>query len=105
MRPQVNDRVTLNIPENERLHLALAQVVSLEAWGAHVATDAAATGQFRASWGEMLPPAGVNGVHISATSKYAETSGECCDACGSFRMVRTGACQTCQDGGTAGGCG
>jgi len=32
-------------------------------------------------------------------------TGDVCDNCGSFRMVRSGTCGTCLDCGTSGGCG
>jgi len=35
----------------------------------------------------------------------AQYTGEHCDNCGGLEMVRTGACSTCQQCGTSGGCG
>lgn len=35
-----------------------------------------------------------------------QASGDCCKECGSFKMVRTGTCLTCQNcGSSSGGCG
>lgn len=85
------DRIRLNVPENAQLHGTEATVTQLTEWGAYVDAPAAATGQFRALWSEMEPA--------------VEYAGECCTTCGSINMIRTGACKTCQDCGSAGGCG
>lgn len=96
-KPTPQSKVRLYTPDNQRLDGATATVIKLEEWGAHVATKAAATGGYRASWDEMLPLAGLNG-----TQNY---SGDACNDCGSMRMVRTGTCLTCMDcGSTSGGC-
>lgn len=100
MQPSVNETILLHVPENPRLHSHRAVVVSLEPWGAFVRTPAAATGQYRAGWEEMLPVPERNGKPARP-----ESTGDCCDLCGSFRMVWTGTCKTCLDCGTAGGCG
>lgn len=63
---EVGTRVRLNTPDNPRLHGAEATVVTMEQWGAHVNTPAAATHCFRAVWEEMEPldyqPAGQPGT-------------------------------------------
>lgn len=88
------NRVRLVVPENARLHGAPAVVESVEPWGAFVRTEAAATGRFRAASAEM----------VVMDTNGAGYTGDCCAVCGSSRMVRTGACATCQECGTSGGC-
>ncbi len=96
------DAVRVVCPENARLHGAAATVEALEAWGAHLRVAAAATGRWRALWSEMAP------VDADAARSRAVASGhtgDCCDKCGSFAMVRDGKCLTCTAcGSTAGGC-
>ena len=94
---KLNDRVRLNVPENQRLHGRSGTVLELYEWGAVLKTSAAVTGQFRAGWEEMIPLNGLNEV--------AGYTGDVCDTCGGSHMVRAGACLCCQDCGTSGGCG
>lgn len=96
-RPKPGERVRLSTPDNPRLDGAGATVAELFDWGALVRTSAAGSGQFRAAWVEMVPLAGLNGA--------TGFTGEVCNDCGGLRMVRSGACSTCQDCGASGGCG
>lgn len=88
---RIGDKVCLVTPGNVRLHVTVATIASLPPWGAHVLAPAAATGRFRALFSEM--------------QELAAATGEACPKCGSFQMVRTGACITCQDCGENSGCG
>ncbi|HEY1299242.1 MAG TPA: hypothetical protein VGF07_02020 [Stellaceae bacterium] len=45
---------------------------------------------------------GKNGHAAPATQGF---TGDACDVCGNFRLVRTGTCATCLDCGSTGGCG
>lgn len=95
------DRVILNCPENERLHGKTGKVQKLMKWGAFVLTDAAGTGQYRAGWDEMEK----QGVHLNGNAgKETSYTGDPCDTCGSYRVMRTGKCGTCQDCGSTSGC-
>ena len=96
MKP--GDHVRLVTPDNPRLHGAAAVVVELRPWGALVRTAAAATGQFRALFGEMAP------AEQNGNGWQPEYTGDECDLCGSSRMIRSGVCSTCQDCGTTSGC-
>lgn len=95
------DTVTLNTPDNPRLHNAAATVAEVTEWGAHVLTDAAATGRFRAAWGEMVLPA-VGGLQPSARDQGF--TGDICTRCQGCRMRRNGACLLCADCGETSGC-
>ncbi len=109
-------QVVLQVPENQHLHGQTAIVVTLTDWGAHVATKVG-SGFFRAMHSEMLLLADTNGKHgAQAThhSRGGETmniresgyTGNVCGHCQSSRMIRRGACEYCEDCGTAsGGCG
>jgi hypothetical protein len=118
------DGVRLVTPENLRLNGAPAVVERVTDWGAHVACAAAASGHFRALWEEMTPagnelvsqavvqdtdtPYGLqtNGkLTLTARAKASGCSGDVCDKCGSFNMVRAGACLCCLDCGSTTGCG
>lgn len=88
--------VRLNVPENSRLHGALAFVERAEPWGAHVRTDSAATGQFRALYSEMM--------EVDNISIFSERTGDPCDTCGSLALRRAGACLVCASCGTSTGC-
>lgn len=128
MEPLVSpgSEVVLVVPENRALHGRRAVVVSVTDWGAHVLTGAAATGNFRALFSEMVFPNGyptaaraVPGpggsgegkslllpLPSSGTAEHPwEYSGSCCDVCGSARLRRAGPCLVCEDCGTSGGCG
>lgn len=90
----VGSKVKLNTPDNPRLHGQFGTVRELTEWGAHVTTAAAAARTYRAGWDEMVPVAEGQGY-----------TGDACECCGGFRMVRSGACAVCLDCGTSGGCG
>jgi len=92
-------RYRLNCPDNDRLHDAECVVSRLTDYGAVVACAAAASGEYRALASELVP-AGTK--PDPGKSGY---TGNTCEKCGSFRMVRAGACECCQDCGTSGGCG
>jgi hypothetical protein len=94
---RVGDRVRLHCPENGRLHGAAAVVREVTAYGARVATAAAATGEFRALASEMVPAA------VPAWGQGF--TGNCCPRCGSARMLRAGSCECCQECGETSGCG
>lgn len=118
---RIGDAVLLVVPDNPRLHGAEAEVAMLAAWGAHVLTDAAASGRYRAAWEEMRRMQGsvcqdVRGVATVGAPREVATrtvpqgrdagyTGNVCDRCGSARMRRSGSCETCEDCGNAGGCG
>lgn len=87
---RVGDRIRLYTPDNPRLHETKATIVELTAWGAHCKAPAAASGQFRATWEEMI-------LDVQYT-------GECCAHCGSMSMIQSGTCKTCQNCGESGGC-
>lgn len=93
---QEGDIVVLNVPENPRIHGHKAVVTKKEPWGALVTTKATATGQFRALNEEMVSHS------VGTDNGY---NGIMCDRCGSFNVTRAGACVTCLDCGTSGGCG
>jgi len=92
---KIGMEVLIDAPENPRLHESPAMVTELAEWGAHLNAPAAATGKFRALWFEMNKPA----------PRKAVQTGEACDMCGGFNIVRTGTCKTCQDCGDNSGCG
>ena len=71
----------------------------LTCWGAILDCPAAATGRFRALWSEMLSE--TNGHDGGRELGY---TGSACNQCGGSRMVRVGACESCQDCGTSTGC-
>lgn len=95
------DQVILNVPHNPRLNGAQATVSVVTEWGAHVSTRAAATGGYRAGWDELVLLAAGNGKHAAE----AVPTGDVCTNCGGDNMHRAGACLTCWDCGTSGGCG
>jgi hypothetical protein len=89
---KTGERVRLVTPGNDRLRGQFARVAEVTAWGAHVTTAAAATGNFRAHHSEMQTP-------------DLLPSGDICDRCGSPNVVRAGTCKLCRDcGSTDGGC-
>jgi hypothetical protein len=96
MKP--GDPVRLHCPENPRLDGALAEIVALTEWGAHVATSAAGSGRFRALASEMRP------VLQPVASNGQTYTGDVCPTCSGSRMVRAGACATCLDCGSSSGC-
>ena len=98
MKPTVGDKVTINTPDNQRLHGHGAIVFAVEPWGVHVSTTVG-SGRFRALWSE------VTFNKAQAHARPETDSGVFCDFCGSMNMIRTGSCLTCGDCGTAGGCG
>ena len=98
MKP--GDHVKLVTPDNPRLDGATARIAIVQSWGCHVLTTAASTGQFRASWDEMVPIHETNG-HEARENGY---TGDACNRCGGFRLRRTGTCSVCDDCGESGGC-
>lgn len=103
--------VTLYTPDNPRLHGASAVIVEPTEWGAIVETEASGSGQYRASHDEMVIVE-TNG-HKSESSLPGQRgvarqqgyTGDACDVCGSFRVLRSGPCLKCEECGTSGGCG
>lgn len=93
-------KVTLYTPENPILHGAPAVIDEITDYGAVVKTEAAATGQFRALFGEMIPRES-NGRSLAAGGGY---TGDACAGCGSFRVRRNGNCTVCDDCGSTSGC-
>ncbi len=96
-----DDLVHINTPENERLHGAPALVDTVEEWGCHLLTVAAATGRFRAAWHEMEESATPDPLPHVATM---EGNGDICACCGGCNMTWAGSCKVCLDCGTSGGC-
>lgn len=98
----VGDTVRLNVPENDRLHDAVATIVELTNWGAHVYCLSAETRSFRALFSEMMTVLHTNGkMTASIESGY---TGDICNNCGGSRMRRNGSCLLCDDCGTTSGC-
>lgn len=95
MRP--GQRIRLRVPENARLDGAAAVVLEVTGYGARVRTPAAGSGEFRALFSEMVPEHGL-------ANRLAATTGDVCSCCEGSNMIRTGACATCLDCGTSGGC-
>jgi hypothetical protein len=109
----VGERVYLHT-DNERLNGELAVVEAVEAWGCHVVSVAptwrgSTSNRYRAGWDEMIlaqetvtvPPARA----ADARPRQGGFTGDSCGNCGSFAVVRTGTCATCQDcGHSVGGC-
>jgi hypothetical protein len=100
---RVGDRVFLCCPENARLNGAGAVVAELTTWGAHVDCPAAATGRYRAAFGEMLLERFGSGP-AAVPSGVGGYTGNSCTQCGSPKMVRNGACELCTDCGNTTGC-
>lgn len=109
-------RVTLHVPENPRLHLAEGEVKRRTEYGALVRTSAAATGEFRAHWSEMVVE-GLNGIagpsgHVGGSfqkidvylAKQAGATGDFCKYCNGVNVVRNGNCLLCRDCGETSGC-
>jgi hypothetical protein len=126
----VGDKVRLIVPDNARLHGTEATVRELTDWGAHVLAPAAGSGQFRAFWWEMERLGSVNhAVLAEQAADYDQwlnspakqngqalmrqqgvplvlaSDGSVCVCCGGINMIQAGACKTCADCGTSGGCG
>ncbi len=108
--------MTLNTPDNPRLHNQPAFVTTITEWGAHVLTEAAATGRFRAAHNEMVLKEDTNGVArtekvLTARDLEEEQSrargytGDPCGKCGALAMRQSGACTVCDVCGNSGGCG
>lgn len=111
-RPTVNDKVLLNVPDNIRLHEKEGIVRRVEDWGAVVATPAAFSGEFRATWDEMIAIDKIDIIRTNSTATVHEAArmsgytGDVCPNCQGMRMVRTGTCVQCEDCQTSsGGCG
>ena len=94
MMPTPGDRVRLRT-DNPHLDGATAVVMALAPWGAFVSTSAAATGEYRAGWGEMAP---------ASAAGAAGFTGDVCTNCGGCRLIRNGACCLCTECGTSSGC-
>ena len=90
------DKVILDVPDNPRLHQQLATVLIAMPWGAHVTTEAAATGNFRALHAEMKRP--------GPAARESGYTGDVCDTCGGARLRRNGSCLLCDDCGSTTGC-
>jgi hypothetical protein len=104
---QPGTRVRLDTPDNGRLHGAAATVETVTEYGAIVRTSAAASGQYRAAWSEMLVPvaAPVAATLPQPPAQVLGYSGDSCDMCGSLEMVRAGPCLVCRCcGSTSNGC-
>ena len=102
-----SSRVLLITPDNPRLDGASGFVSAITDWGAHVLTDAAATGRFRAAWQEMVPWGETNGsvsATVAVSVSLSAYTGDVCPTCGGSRMVRRGTCSCCEDCGTTTGC-
>ena len=97
------DQVILHVPENPRLHGARGTVALVTEWGAHVSVQAAATGGYRAGWGEMISASQTNWKKLA--EPVLSPTGDVCDTCGGSNMKRAGACLVCVDCGSSGGCG
>jgi hypothetical protein len=92
----VGDRVRLNVPLNARLHGAAAVVREVTAYGARVATAAAATGEFRALASEVVPARGAG--------REQGYEGDPCPVCGAMRLRRNGSCLICDECYSTTGC-
>lgn len=104
-------QVILNVPDNPRLHGAPAIVKEATEWGAYVATNAAATGEFRALTEEMLVESEMiqaNGVHSEKMQEEmlipTQYTGDICVHCQSARMRRVGTCLVCSNCGDSTSC-
>lgn len=121
MQLREGEKVRLRTPDNPRLDGAAAVVVRPEPWGAHVATEAAATGRFRALFSEMellvVNAGAVTTRSVAAGGQRADSlgaaaaaakdhgyTGDFCDVCGSSKMRRNGSCLLCEGCGTTSGC-
>lgn len=91
------DKVTLNVPQNPKLHGQVAMVRKLTQWGAYVGCTAAATGEYRALFSEME-------AERRAAPPLEGYTGDVCCCCGGSRMRRAGACSFCEECGTTSGC-
>ena len=102
MQYKRGSKVVLRTPGNDRLNGARGVVKRLTEWGAFVATPAAATGEYRAAWDEMVldDPNQQNG-EVAREKGYI---GDPCDACGALKMKRNGSCLVCDDCGATSGC-
>lgn len=124
---QVGSLVSLNVPENPRLHNSTASILHLTDWGAHVLVSSSATGYFRALFEEMVEldeplqtieqqqsvKQSINGQELKESIDSSPAvkkrrsqgyTGNICMQCGGARMVRNGTCELCQDCGSTSGC-
>jgi hypothetical protein len=96
----VGERVVLDC-DNPFLDGRPAVVLALTDYGAVVSTGVG-SGQWRALLSELAP------CRESVTAvrpRQGGFTGDSCGNCGSFAVVRTGTCATCQDcGHSVGGC-
>lgn len=126
-------RVTFDTPDNPRLHGTEGVVKTRTHYGAICHAPAAATGEFRAHWTEMITELGAiseqvaDEIHSLAASGYGHAngatnmaygsnappvepsramgySGEVCRICQGMKVVRVGTCLRCDDCGSTTGC-
>jgi hypothetical protein len=104
MAVKIGDFVRLYTPDNPYLDGEKAQVAELTEWGAHVHTEVGSR-KFRALSREMIPYAQVNGpTRAMLQARESGYTGNLCPSCGGCRMVRSGACEKCEDCGSSSGC-
>lgn len=98
------DKVILNTPDNSRLDRCEAEVLEVTDWGAIVRCGAASSGQFRASYSEMVKLDSVETAQHRSKATLSGYTGDICTICGSARMRRNGTCLLCESCGTTTGC-
>lgn len=100
--------VRLVVEENPVLHGQLAIIKTVTEWGAFVACESAATGEFRAAFEEMESIAEANGIVAGGSGSDDAAgmgyTGNSCAVCGSVRVVRNGTCELCLECGSTSGC-
>ncbi len=108
---QVGDLVTLDMPDNPRVHEQPGEVKQLTEYGAVVRTPATAAGEIRALPEEMRPfhpptQAAVAYTQTVAASAWSQAgyTGDVCKHCSGCRMIRNGACLLCVECGQSSGC-
>lgn len=108
---QVGDLVTLDMPDNPRVHEQPGEVKAITHYGAVVRTPATAAGEIRALPEEMRPFHQPTQAAVAYTESHAGLAwgqagytGGICQQCGGCRMVRSGSCSTCIECGTTSGC-
>lgn len=99
----VGDSVILITPENSRLDGQPGLITHVTDWGAFVNVSAAATGEFRALFNEMVHT-NRNPSNSRSTAKLGGYTGDICSICGSIRMRRNGTCLLCEECGSTSGC-
>jgi hypothetical protein len=100
---KVGHKVWIKTPENPKLDGTEATVKSLQDWGCFLDAPAAASGEFRAVWSEMITedPNRATQIKLAKASGFTEDQ---CSKCGSFKMKRNGTCLLCTDCGETSGC-